>query len=68
MKELVIFDFDGTLFTSPVPKKDRVGNKVYGRLMSKSANGSGYGWFQDLITLSPKFTTDIGLGFIGQLS
>lgn len=64
MVDLVIFDFDGTLFQSPVPNKARLGSKVYGRLMSKSANGSGYGWFQDQITLSPKYTTEIGFGFI----
>ena len=65
--KLRLFDFDGTLFNSPVPKRDRVGNKLYGRLMSKSADGSGHGWFQDPITLSQRYTTDAGIGFIDEV-
>lgn len=62
--KLKIFDFDGTLFKSPVPNQERIGRKLYGRLMSQSADGSGHGWFQDPITLSTKYTTDVGIGFI----
>lgn len=62
--KLKIFDFDATLYRSPVPNRDRIGRKVYGRLMSKSADGSGHGWFQDPITLSAKYTSDVGVGFI----
>lgn len=61
---LAIFDFDSTLFDSPVPNRDRLGNFVFGKLMTKSADGNGYGWFQDEITLSKQYTTDIGIGFI----
>lgn len=57
-----IFDFDGTLFESPVPNHSRLDRKVYGRLMSQPSQG-GYGWFQDVITLDKAYTTDIGYGF-----
>lgn len=61
-KKLAIFDFDGTLFHSPVPNRDRLSRDLYGKLMGKTSEG-GYGWFQNEITLSPKYTTDIGFWF-----
>jgi len=61
-KKLAIFDFDGTLFHSPVPNRDRLSRELYGKLMATRSEG-GYGWFQNEITLSPKYTTDIGVGF-----
>ncbi|KAG8343105.1 hypothetical protein ERJ75_001237700 [Trypanosoma vivax] len=53
--ELHIFDFDGTIFNSPVPsvRLRRVhGAKIFGELMRPLAD-KGAGWFQSLSTLSP---------------
>lgn len=60
--DLAIFDFDNTLFQSPVPNRDRFDRKLYGKLMSQPED-KGLGWWQETITLDPKYTTDIGLGF-----
>ncbi len=60
--KLCIFDFDGTLFNSPVPNRNRLDKHLYGRLMGNRYEG-GHGWSKDLITLSPMVTTDIGNGF-----
>ena len=60
--KLCLFDFDGTLFNSPVPNRNRLDRHLYGRLMGNSYEG-GHGWFQDTITLSPMITTDLGNGF-----
>lgn len=54
-----IFDFDGTIYESPVPNADRLGNKFAGRLNSTIAE-KGLGWFQNPITLQPKYTTELG--------
>ena len=50
-----IFDFDGTIFNSPEPSIKLWGNKMYGKLMAPPKNG-GLGWFQNVITLNPKYT------------
>ena len=64
--DLAIFDFDNTLFQSPVPNRDRLDRKLYGKLMTQPED-KGLGWWQDTITLDPKYTTDIGLGFNGKM-
>lgn len=56
--ELHIFDFDGTLFNSPVPSKKQVQRlypnhpRLYDDLVDPVWSG-GLGWFQSLQTLSP---------------
>lgn len=60
MPEVHVFDFDGTLFHSPVPTEESIQNLyghnpgLFGRLMNPLTCG-GYGWFQSLATLSPPF-------------
>lgn len=49
-----IFDFDGTIFNSPVPNRNLWDNKTYGKLMEDSSRG-GLGWFQHKVTLSSKY-------------
>jgi len=49
-----IFDFDGTIFNSPVPNRKLWDSKTYGRLMEDSSRG-GLGWFQHNVTLSNKY-------------
>jgi len=48
-----IFDFDGTLFRSPTPHRDRWG-RSHGTICGMRTDG-GLGWFQDVITLSPPY-------------
>nr|CCC92069.1 conserved hypothetical protein [Trypanosoma congolense IL3000] len=53
--ELHIFDFDGTIFNSPVPStrlKTTCGAKLYDQLHVPLQSG-GLGWFQSINTLSP---------------
>ena len=59
---IAIFDFDGTLFNSPTPNRERLDKRLYGRLMAQP-DQKGLGWFQTPITLSPEVTTDIGFTF-----
>jgi hypothetical protein len=54
-----IFDFDGTIYRSPTPNRDRLGRRLNGKLMSMPEQG-GYGWFQNPLTLDAKYTTDLG--------
>lgn len=59
MMELHVFDFDGTLFSSPVPDQKRIfklfrDKSLTGRLLSAPEDG-GLGWFQRLESLSPPF-------------
>lgn len=49
-----IFDFDGTIFNSPIPNRDLWDRKDFGKLMSETETG-GYGWFQNPITLDDKY-------------
>lgn len=49
-----IFDFDGTIFNSPVPNRDIWNKHMFGKLMSETERG-GYGWFQNPITLAPQY-------------
>lgn len=55
--ELHVFDFDGTLFRSPVPDTKQLARlglrDRYGRLMQPTSERGGLGWFQSLRTLSP---------------
>lgn len=48
---LNIFDFDGTVFKSPMPSEKLWSPQVYGKIKSEAEN-NGLGWFQDPITLS----------------
>src|SRR5574343_68294 len=52
-----IFDFDGTIFNSPVPNGKIWDSKTFGRLMADSSRG-GLGWFQHTITLDNKYIKD----------
>ena len=58
-----IFDFDGTIYRSPSPNKKRLGRKMTGRLMS-TIQDKGLGWFQNTVTLEPRYTTELGDFFI----
>jgi hypothetical protein len=49
-----IFDFDGTIFNSPIPNKELWDSNMFGKLMSEVECG-GYGWFQNTITLDDKY-------------
>lgn len=49
-KTLNIFDFDGTLFNSPVPNPELWNKKLYGAL-ENSYIAKGYGWYINPITL-----------------
>ena len=59
-KTLNIFDFDGTIYNSPVPNPTLWNSKTIGLLM-KSYTEDGLGWFQNTLTLDPKYVE--GLGF-----
>ena len=52
-----IFDFDGTIFNSPVPNGKIWDSKTFGRLMAEPSRG-GLGWFQHTITLDDKYIKD----------
>eukprot|EP01103_Thecamoeba_quadrilineata_P006146 TRINITY_DN15871_c0_g1_i1.p1 TRINITY_DN15871_c0_g1~~TRINITY_DN15871_c0_g1_i1.p1 ORF type:complete len:416 (+),score=79.80 TRINITY_DN15871_c0_g1_i1:33-1280(+) len=54
VKTLAIFDFDGTLFRSPVPNPKLWNRSVLGLLYSAPSSG-GLGWFQSTLTLSPPY-------------
>jgi len=47
-----IFDFDNTLFRSPVPNVALWGRSYHGKLVSDLKTG-GLGWWQSLITMDP---------------
>lgn len=49
-----IFDFDGTIFNSPIPNRELWDKKMFGKLMSETRQG-GYGWFQNPRTLEDKY-------------
>lgn len=56
-KEMHVFDFDGTLFRSPVPHprlKQLYGAECLEKLLQPVTAG-GLGWFQDHRTLSPPY-------------
>jgi len=53
-KTLNIFDFDGTLFKSPVPNPSRWDSNLIGKFKSTKEQG-GLGWFQDIETLSEPY-------------
>ena len=57
VNKINIFDFDGTIFNSPVPNRGIWDSKTYGRLMGDSSRG-GLGWFQHTITLDDKYIGD----------
>ncbi|RKP36717.1 hypothetical protein BJ085DRAFT_37085 [Dimargaris cristalligena] len=48
---LCVFDFDNTLYSSPVPNRDLWASKAIGELL-----GTRIGWFHDVRTLSPPYT------------
>jgi len=48
---LNIFDFDGTIFKSPVPNRKLWDSTLLGKIMSMKTQG-GLGWFQDPLTLA----------------
>jgi hypothetical protein len=48
---LNIFDFDGTMFRSPVPNPALWDSKMVGKIKEMPST-NGYGWFQDIVTLS----------------
>eukprot|EP01103_Thecamoeba_quadrilineata_P015444 TRINITY_DN4890_c0_g1_i1.p1 TRINITY_DN4890_c0_g1~~TRINITY_DN4890_c0_g1_i1.p1 ORF type:complete len:358 (+),score=60.66 TRINITY_DN4890_c0_g1_i1:23-1096(+) len=54
MSILNIFDFDGTLFRSPVPNPRLWDRTLLGKLLNTLETG-GYGWFQNTLTLSPPY-------------
>lgn len=49
-----IFDFDGTLFNSPVPNPRLWDGKTIGRLKGEYKRG-GWGWFQNPLTLDSRY-------------
>lgn len=49
-----IFDFDGTLFNSPIPNRNLWDRSMFGKLMGETKNG-GYGWFQNPRTLEDRY-------------
>jgi predicted DNA-binding protein YlxM (UPF0122 family) len=61
--KVCVFDFDGTLFNSPLPSRDRLSSVMFGKVISSKLDG-GLGWFECLDTLSRENTLDIGIGFI----
>lgn len=52
-----IFDFDGTIFNSPIPNRNLWDNKMFGKLMSETHKG-GYGWFQNPRTLEDRYVSN----------
>jgi len=53
-KRLNIFDFDGTIFYSPVPNPNLWGDKTLGKLKADYKMG-GYGWYQNILSLDDKY-------------
>jgi hypothetical protein len=53
-RELHVYDFDGTLFRSPVPNPALHDNSTLGRLKNPVFS-NGYGWYQDTLTLDPPY-------------
>ena len=53
-KVLNIFDFDGTLFKSPLPNPRLWSSDLIAKLKAQPCE-KGLGWFQDPITLSPPY-------------
>jgi hypothetical protein len=51
---LKIFDFDGTLFNSPLPNPTLWDRTTYGKLWGDFSHG-GYGWFQNTLSLDDKY-------------
>uniref|UniRef100_A0A6B2L658 Swiss Army Knife RNA repair protein HAD domain-containing protein n=1 Tax=Arcella intermedia TaxID=1963864 RepID=A0A6B2L658_9EUKA len=49
-----VFDFDGTLFKSPVPNPQNWDSKLIGKLKS-TIDSQGLGWYQDILTLSEPY-------------
>lgn len=49
-----IFDFDGTIFNSPIPNRNLWDKNMFGKLMSETQRG-GYGWFQNPRTLEDRY-------------
>lgn len=49
-----VFDFDNTLFKSPVPNPNLWNPKFIGKLKAEVKEG-GLGWYQSLLTLSPQY-------------
>jgi len=56
--KLRIIDFDGTLFRSPVPKKNLWQNEMFGRIRG-DPESNGLGWFQDIVTLEPPYVPEV---------
>lgn len=59
MSVIHVFDFDGTIFRSPVPHKrvEKHGPKTYERLTQPVSSG-GFGWFQSHLTLLPPYVPE----------
>jgi len=53
-KILNIFDFDGTIFHSPTPNAHLWDKQFFAELLNSTEKG-GYGWFENVLTLSPPF-------------
>lgn len=51
---LRIFDFDGTLFASPMPSKNLWDPSLFGKIRGTPFEG-GLGWFQDVVTLQAPY-------------
>lgn len=49
-----VFDFDGTLYNSPIPNPELWDKNMIGTLMGEVHRG-GLGWFQNPITLNDKY-------------
>ncbi|KAL6056658.1 Protein-lysine N-methyltransferase efm5 [Balamuthia mandrillaris] len=49
-----VFDFDGTLFRSPMPSSKLWNSHLVTKLRMQPSD-LGFGWFQEVITLSPPF-------------
>lgn len=51
---LKVFDFDGTLFGSPLPNPNIWTKELYGTIRADK-NGGGLCWFQDIMTLDEPY-------------
>lgn len=49
-----VFDFDGTLFNSPIPSPNIWDNTMIGKLKGEVHRG-GLGWFQNTVTLNDRY-------------